>query len=35
MMLAWSAPGRMMQANGTDSANAGVDKTPFKSARQQ
>src|ERR1700738_1361018 len=35
MMLAWSAPGRMTQANGTDSANAGVDKTPFNSARQQ
>src|SRR5712675_2297396 len=31
MMLAWSAPGRMMQLNGTDSADAGVDKTPVNS----
>src|SRR5229473_394732 len=35
MMLASSAPGRMMQLNGTDSADAGVDKTPVNSARQE
>jgi hypothetical protein len=35
MMLAWFAPGRMMQLNGTDSADAGVDKTSVNSARQE
>src|ERR1700682_758831 len=34
MMLARSLPGKMTQLNGTDSADAGVDRRPLNSARR-
>jgi hypothetical protein len=33
-MLARSLPGKMTQLNGTDSADAGVDRRPLNSARR-
>jgi hypothetical protein len=35
MTLATSAPGKIMQLNGTDSAAAGVDSKPASSTRQE